>query len=659
MMRKVFPAFVLLVLSTQLVHSQSSTTSKYDPHDLFSPLFYKTTGTVYRAANGEPGPMYWQNRADYQITANFDDAKNEISGSVLLTYKNNSPHTLPYIWIQLDQNLFNASSRGAAKLPATGRSRYGDAQSSFDGGYKIGAVKIITTSAGKTTETNADTVITDTRMQIRLLKPLEAKGDVIKIKIDYSYNIPAEGADRTGILKTSNGNIYAIAQWYPRVCVFDDVQGWNTQPYLGASEFYLEYGDFEVNITAPANHIVVASGELLNPSEVLTPEQLTRYNKAKESDATVFIRTRTEVTDPKSRPQKPTLTWKYKISNARDFSWASSKAFIWDAAKMNLPGGKKALAMSVYPVESAGNDAWGKGTEFTKGSIENYSKRWLEYPYPAAVNVACNISGMEYPGIVFCSDRSKGEDLWGVTDHEFGHTWFPMIVGSNERKYGWMDEGFNTFINNIAAEDFNNGEFKGGRVDYHQMAKYMFGDNTEAILNTPDGMKEFNIGLALYFKPGYALGLLRDHILGPNRFDYAFKKYIRDWAYKHPTPWDFFRSIENSAGEDLGWFWKSMFMENYRLDQAVTRVEYVNSIPAQGALITVENLDRMVMPVVVQYTTKSGKAERKILPVEIWQNNIALKFRVNTTEEIIKVVVDPDRVFPDYNSANNEWGAGR
>jgi hypothetical protein len=658
-MKKLWMALTFSAMfSAPAVQSQTTTEtekSTYDPHDLFGPLFYKQYGTEYRSGNGEPGPAYWQNRVDYQINATFDDSKSAVNGTVVMTYKNNSPHTLPYLWLQLDQNLFNSKSRGFAKMPATGRSRYGDSKSPFEGGFHIRSVTISTTENGKSVEYAADTTITDTRMQIRLKKPMQAKGDVVKVKIDYDFVIPTYGADRTGVLSTNNGNIYAVAQWYPRICVFDDIQGWNTLPYLGASEFYLEYGDFDVSITAPASQIVVASGELLNPAEVLTADQLKRYNQARESDATVTIRGKDEVLDPKSRPAKSSLTWKYRITSARDFSWASSKAFVWDAARMNLPSGRKALAQAVYPVESIGKDGWNRATEFTKASLENNSRRWFEYPYPAAVNVASNVSGMEYPGIVFCGAESKGEGLWGVTDHEFGHTWFPMIVGSNERKYGWMDEGFNTFINTISSEDFNKGEFKEEAMDAQQFSRFMFGNGSESIMNTPDGMKEFNIGVALYFKPAYALGLLRNHIVGTKRFDYAFQKYIRDWAFKHPSPWDFFRSMESTLGEDLGWFWKGMFLENYRLDQALTKVEYINGKPANGVLVTVENMDHMAMPVVVEYKTTSGLTGRKTLPAEIWQNSSSWKFKLDTNEELASVVIDPDHVFPDVKPENNRW----
>ncbi|WP_336514284.1 M1 family metallopeptidase [Pollutibacter soli] len=654
-----FFAGLSILLSSGLAQTSVNTVANttagqgYDPHKLFAPSFYPQTPNSYRTATGEPGPSYWQNRADYQISAELDDTKNEVSGSVTITYKNNSPLTVPYIWLQLDQNLFNPSSRGFAKLNPLSRSRYGDPKNPFnDGGYRIKSVKVAGTNG------NADTIMTDTRMQIKLAKPMKPGGDVVKLTIEYSYIVPKYGADRTGIHSTPQGDIYAIAQWYPRVCVFDDVRGWNTDPYLGAGEFYLEYGDFDVNITTPSSHIVVASGELLNPAEVLTAEQVTRFNKAKQSDATVVIRSEQEVGQAGSRPNKAKITWKFRIQNARDFSWASSKSFIYDAAKINLPDGKTALAQSVYPPGSAGNGAWGRSTEYTKASIENYSKRWFVFPYPAATNVACNIGGMEYPGIVFCHANAKGASLWGVTDHEFGHTWYPMIVGTNERRFGWMDEGFNTFINTIASQDFNKGEYAEGKINGSAYAKSLFNPQTEGIFYTPDGMKERNIGIALYAKPGYALSILRNNIVGAKRFDWAFRKYTADWAFKHPTPWDFFRSMENSLGEDLAWFWKGMFLENYKLDQAVVKVESFQGNPASGSLVTVQNLDQMAMPVILEYTTKSGQKGRKTLPVEVWQNNSEIKVLLPTKEEVTSVVIDPDAIFPDFEISNNEWKAG-
>ena len=623
--------------------------SKYDPHILFQPMFYPVGSTITRAANGEPNKGYWQNRADYVINASLDDQTHHISGDVIINYTNNSPQALSYLWLQLDQNLFNKQSRGQMRMPVDSRSRYGDAHSNFEGGYKISSVKV----NGKV----ANYLVDDTRLQIRLEKELNAGGDKAKIEIVYSFTLPAYGADRCGILETKNGDIFTVAQWYPRMCVFDDIQGWNTLPYLGAGEFYLEYGDFDFTIAVPASHIVVASGELQNPKEVLTALQISRLEKAKLSDKTVMIRDSSEVLDPASRPSAGQLKWHFKMSNARDVSWASSRSFIWDAAKVNLPSGKSCLAMSVYPVESKSVNSWGRATEYVKGSIENYSKRWFEFPYPVAANVASNVGGMEYPGIVFCGAGSRGSGLFNVVDHEFGHTWFPMIVGSNERKYGWMDEGFNTFINSLADDDFNHGEYKNKPANMEELAPYYFRDGSEPIMTTPDAMLEANIGVALYAKPGYGLELLRNEILGPDRFDYAFKTYIQRWAYKHPTPWDFFRTMNDASGEDLGWFWTEWFIENYTLDQSVLSVKYEADAEQPGTVVTIANLGQMAMPVILQYITESGKKEIIRLPVEVWNNTIVWKVKIPGLEKVTSVELDPDKVFPDMNFANNKWKA--
>ena len=494
-------------------------------------------------------------------------------------------------------------------------------------------------------------------MQVYLPQELKSKGGIVKIKIDYSFISPNEGSDRMGVLETKNGKIFTMAQWYPRMCVYDDIRGWNTNPYLGASEFYLEYGDFDVSLSVPANQMVVCSGKLLNSSEVFTAEQNKRYLKASESDKTVIIRSAADVEATANLNSKTYKTWHYKITNARDASWASSAAFILDAARINLPSGKKSMAISAYPIESDGDEAWGRSTEYTKASIENYSKRWFEYPYPAATNVAGNEGGMEYPGIVFCGWKSKGEDLWGVTDHEFGHNWFPMIVGSNERLFGWMDEGFNTFINSLSSNDFNNGEYKEESIDLHKAAERYTNPKLEPILSSPDNMKEANIGTLCYSKPSSGLVILREQVLGPERFDLAFRTYAERWAFKHPAPDDFFRTIENVSGEDLGWFWRGWFVNNWRLDQGVNSIKYVENDPKLGVYITIENFDKMVMPVVLDIKTKSGKVSRVKLPVEIWQKNIEWTFKQDTTEEIESIVIDPDHVFPDTNEANNSWNS--
>lgn len=645
--------FFSFILITSFSFAQNEK-SVYDQHDLFNPNFYPPSVNEYRAATGEPGPDYWTNKASYRINATLDTAKDAITGTVVISYTNNSPQQLPFLWLYLDQNLFKPDSRGQAKAPAERKSRYTNVGTSFDGGFNIKSVKLLSVVKGKTSTSDVTNLISDTRMQVRLPNPL-AHGKTVEIKIEYSYNIPKEGSDRTGILDTKNGKIYAIAQWYPRMCVFDDVIGWNTLPYLGAGEFYLDYGDYDYSVTAPANMIVVGSGDLQNPSTVLTATELKRFTSAKQSDKTVIIRGADDITNPAFLPQKGNHTWHFKMKNSRDVSWAASKAFIWDAARINFPSGRKGLAQSVYPVEANGDSAWGRSTEYVKGALEGYSKRWFEFPYDNATNVASNINGMEYPGIVFCNARSKRGRLWGVTDHEFGHTWFPMIVGSNERKYGWMDEGFNTFINGLSTQDFNNGEYVFKRPNNGSLYKRMFGPNSETVMSEPDALREANIGTALYSKPGYALGILRNNILGPQRFDYAFRTYIKRWAYKHPTPWDFFRTIENVAGEDLGWFWEGMFIKNYKLDQAITEVQYVDNDPAKGALVTVVNLDKMAMPLYIQYQTESGKSDTLKIPVEIWQNGSTWIQKINSNEKLKSVTIDPEHVFPDIDITNNSW----
>jgi len=648
--QKALLSAVFFAFSLGAQAQQPAAATNYDPHVAFSPLFYTQNGNEFRSASGYPGPKYWQNRADYNIVANLDDKTNTVSGTVTITYKNNSPDQLPYIWLQLDQNLFSPESRGSALIKAG--SRYGARGEKVDGGYKITDLSV----AKKSKALKFTSLTEDTRMQIRLDEPMAANGDLITIKMNFSFIIPINGSDRMGHLATKNGEIYTIAQWFPRLCVYDDVTGWNTLPYWGAGEFYCEYGDVNYTVTTPADHILMGSGELLNPQEVFTAEQFKRWNAAKSSDKTVSVRTAEEVLDTKSRPAKDKLTWKFKMNDTRDVAWASSKAFVLDAARINLPSGKKSLAVSAHPIESNGPDAYARGAEFVKGSIENYSNKWFEFPYPMAVTVASNVGGMEYPGIVFCGWKAKKASLWGVIDHEFGHNWFPMIVGSNERKYGWMDEGFNTFINGISTASFNNGEFKDKPANMQAAAKYLSNPAREFIMLAPDAMVEQNIGVNLYSKPAWGLDILREQIIGADRFDYAFKKYVEQWAFKHPTPFDFFRSMENGAGEDLSWFWKGWFLENWKMDQAITSVTPTKSgDKIMGYQIVISNLEQMPMPILLQVKTASGKTELIKVSVDVWMRNKSWTINYETSEELVSAELDPNKVLPDMNPANNTW----
>ncbi|MFB6457025.1 M1 family metallopeptidase [Chitinophaga sp. Hz27] len=638
-MKLKFYPLTLLLLSSVLQPALAQ--SKFDQHEAFAPIFYTSNGNEYRNADGSPGPAYWQNAADYNIKATLDTVQQRITGAVTIAYHNNSPSALPYLWLQLDQQAFTKDSRGTAtQLGMTARL----SGNGFTNGFEIKDVTIITN--GKALKANY--LITDTRMQLRLPAPLNAKSD-LQIKIDYAFTIPEDGQDRMGRMHSTYGTVYTIAQWYPRIAVYDDVLGWNNLPYQGNGEFFLEYGNFEYDITAPANMIVVGSGELTNATKVLNSEQLKQLSLATQSDKTISIRDAATV---KAKTSVQGLkTWHFSIKNARDVAWAASTAFIWDAAKVNLPDNKKALAQSVYLVENADSNGWGSATAYTKACLEHYSKQWFPYPYPVATNVAGRVGGMEYPGIVFCSWQATTGGLWGVTTHEFGHTWFPMIVGSNERKYPWMDEGFNTFINGISTQAFNHTENKIEPVQVSPLHQ----PKEAPIMTSPDVVANSYLGVSAYYKPGMGLDLLRNVILGPERFDYAFRQYIRNWAYKHPAPDDFFRSMENGAGEDLSWFWRGWFLHSWKLDQAIKGVSYVNDDPTKGALIFIDNLEQLPMPVIIAIKQANGKTDTLHLPVEIWQHGSSYALPYPSDTKLVEVTLDPLGVLPDENRSNNSW----
>ncbi|HXB12056.1 MAG TPA: M1 family metallopeptidase [Bacteroidia bacterium] len=638
-----------IALCCQLAHGQDQ--QGYDPKQVFDLTFLSEPGTAYRSGSGAAGPMYWQNRADYKIDASLDTVKQEISGTVEITYSNNSPDELNYLWLQLDQNLFTRKSRGHNTTPIGGY-RFGNVE--FEGGDSIHSISI--TEHGKTITPKF--VVTDTRMQVILNEPLKPKTDKIVLKISYSFKIPTYGSDRMGITPTKNGKIYEIAQWYPRMEVYDDVEGWNTLPYLGAGEFYLEYGDIDYSVTVPANQVVAGSGELQNPNDVLTSNEVSKLNAARESEKSVFIIGADEVGKSSTRPKSQgNQTWHFKIHNTRDAAWACSNAFVWDAARINLPDNKKALAMSFYPAEVGSDSGWGRATEYVKGSIEFYSQAYYVFPYPVASNVAGSVSGMEYPGIVFCGQRAKLAGLFFVTTHEFGHNWFPMVVGSNERKYAWMDEGFNTFINTFSGKNFNKGEYYKPQ-NPRQIVSFMMKPNIQTIMTYPDAINPKDLGQLAYYKPALGLYMLRESVLGEDRFNYAFRTYIDRWAFKHPTPMDFFRTMNEASGEDLSWFWKEWFYKNWTLDQAVEDVKYVNSDPGNGVDITITNNNAMVMPAVVEVKESNGNTGRVHLPVEIWQRGGKWTFHYNSTSMIKSVVIDPDGEFPDVNADNNTWTSG-
>src|SRR5450432_1156627 len=645
-----------LLICSEFLKAQNGVpeNSGYNPHDFFTQGFNPPAGNTYRSAKGTPGPMYWQNSASYLIHATLSEKDTSITGDVRISYINNSPDPLEYVWLQLDQNLFDPKSRGAAASPAI-NDKMG--VKGFDrGGYHIADVTV--TYGGYTYK--IEPLISDTRMQIRLNKPVLSRGDKVSIKINFSFAIPADGSDRMGRLYTEKGVVYKIAQWYPRMCVYDDVEGWNTLPYMGLGEFYCDYGDFDYFIEAPSEMTVYGSGDLQNATEVLTNEEIKRLSAASKSDKTVAIISAGEIGKPSVRPDsKGTLTWHFMMKNTRDVAFAASKALVWDASAINLPSGRKAFSIDAETTESMGDTAWTRSTEYLKNSIEIYSKFFFEYPWNNAVSIGASVSGMEYPGLIFNDYKLRKGLLWFLIAHEIGHNWYPMIVGSNERKYMWQDEGFNSYINYYASDIFNHGEYAKDPSLFNKDHFAWLDQNSlphllDPLMTVSEAM-DMDQHYQYYSKTAYGLKLLRDVVVGKDRFDYAFRKYTEAWAFKHPTPYDFFHCINNAAGEDLNWFWKEWFFTTWTLDQAITGVKYVDNDSSKGAFITIENKGKMILPVILKIIQANGKTGTIQLPMEIWQRGGVWTFKYMSAGKIDKVILDPENVLPDIDRKNNEW----
>jgi len=638
-------AVVLMMLSGAVtVRAQG-----YDPQKTFATLTMPDPVNSYRSANGAPGPRYWQNNADYELHAKIDPAAKVLSGDEIITYTNNSPDALTSLWIQLDQNTYRHDARSIA---SRGRERDG-----FTDGYVLDAVEIDTAGRAQAAWKKATYVVADTRMQIQLATALPQNGAKMRVHIRYHFTIPGTFGGRMSWGSTKNGEIFDMAQWYPRMCVYDDLHGWDTLPFL-AQEFYLEYGHFDYYVTVPAEMLVAGSGELMNAAEVLTSAQMSRLAKARASDKTVVIRGVDEV-QPQSFAGK-VKTWHYRMDSTRDVAFSASSAFVWDAARMNLPAGKHALAMSFYPVESAGDAAWGRSTEYLKDAVERYSAKWFVYPYPVAVNVAGPSSGMEYPGMLFDGIDDAGKDLFWITAHEIGHTWFPMIVGFNERRNAWMDEGFNTFIDTFESDEFEGGVYgpkrdsefaPGGGNPADEIVPIMQDAGAPPILTRADVIPEKYRHNVTYFKSALGLSILREQILGPERFDFAFRKFIKDWAFKHPSPSDFFRAMESEGGEDLSYFWRGWYMNNWTLDFAVDGVQKGKD----GVIVTIGTHGQLVLPCVVELSYADGTKERMTLPAETWIQHGTYGITINAPKKLVGVVIDPEHKLPDVERGNNSW----
>ncbi len=457
---------------------------------------------------------------------------------------------------------------------------------------------------------------------------------------------------RMGREQFPEGWLYEIAQWYPRLAVYDDIRGWNTEQYLGQGEFYLEYGDIDFAITVPRGFIVAATGRLTNPLQVLTAQQRERLARALHSDSTVAIIAKNEVGQASTRPagSGATLTWRFSAQNVRDVAWAAAPNFIWDASGWN-----GILMQSFYP--PVADSIWRESTRMVRHSIQHYSEKWFQYPYPTAINVNGPVGGMEYPMLVFCANRRSREGLFGVTTHELGHQWFPMVVGSNERLYAWMDEGFNTFINIYSTRTyFPNQAWLRTRGQAEQWAQFAASGRDEPGITPADRVTPELLGQVAYNKPATGLYLLRHAILDSTRFDAAFREYIKRWAFKHPTPSDFFRSMEDGVGEDLSYFWRGWFLRTDVVDQAVDSVRTVkDSTGTTYTAIYLASPGGLPLPVDLRLTFADGSLENTRLPVEAWFESNHFTYVRVFPKELVKVEIDPDKNFPDVRRQNNVW----
>ncbi len=538
------------------------------------------TPNEQRTASGAPGHKYWQQRADYNIRIRLDDQKQTIHGEETITYFNNSPDKLTYIWLQLDQNIFAKNSdtyaiRQQRISDNWSANDFENLNPSFDGGYKLVYIKDV---AGNPLQYT----VNKTMMRIELPTPLKPGSNfAFQIKWWYNINDRMKVGGRSGYeyFEEDDNYLYTIAQFYPRMVVYSDNQGWQHKQFLGAGEFTLNFGNYHVSITVPDDHVVAATGVLQNPKEVLSATQLQRWNKAKISQEPVLIVTQDEAVENEKEKSTREKTWIFKAENVRDFAFATSRKFIWDAQAVSI-GDNKPMAMSFYPKE--GNPLWGQfSTRIVAHTLKTYSKYTIDYPYPVAISVHAKWIGMEYPMISFNGGRPEKDGTYdentrnsmiSVIIHEVGHNFFPMIVNSDERQWTWMDEGLNTFVQYLTEKEYDR-NYPTRRGPARNIVDYMKGDKSvmSPIMTNSESIYQF--GNNAYGKPATALNILRETVMGRELFDYAFKEYAKRWAFKHPTPDDFFRTMEDASSVDLDWFWRGWFYGTDHCDMSLHEVK--------------------------------------------------------------------------------------
>jgi hypothetical protein len=679
------------------------------------------TANSYRTSSGQPGHKYWQQQADYVITVSVDEKSLVLSGNEEVTFHNNSPHQLKYLWFQLDQNI---RKKNSLEFQSNTNSINGDMEAQdmmaitddyfYEGGYKLAKV---TNSAG----IPLPHIINETMMRIDLPEVLNP-GSQVTIKLDWSYNLydrqKVDGRGGYEYFPEDDNYLFTVAQWYPRLAVYDDVEGWQNKQFLGAGEFALTFGDFDVQITVPSDHIVAATGELQNSDEVLTREQLKRFASALNATSPVFIVSEKEARKKEKTKSNKVQTWHFKAVNVRDFAFASSRKFIWDAMTVPLAT-TTPLAMSFYPKE--GNPIWEKySTQAVANALKTYSHHTFDYPYPVAISVHSADQGMEYPMICFNYGRPdengkysqyKLQSMVSVIIHEVGHNYFPMIVNTDERQWTWIDEGINTFLEHLTLDEYYP-DFGITWGTAKSVSNYMSGnpDYIRPLMTNSEQIIQF--GNNGYGKPSAALCVLRDVVMGPELFDFSFKEYANRWAFKRPMPADFFRTMEDASAVDLDWFWRGWFFTTdyvdinlkdvnwYKIEKSFSNGRQINPqdstvlvanklLAAPNALylskpsdvsygdfknrlddagileqnagnllyeLTFENLGGLVSPLIIEWTYSDGSMETEYIPAEIWGLNENVVTKVFAKEkQVVQVQLDPDEKTGDAYIFNNAF----
>jgi hypothetical protein len=599
-----------------------------------------------RSSDGRPGAAYWQQSADYRIAVELEPETARLTGRETVTYYNRSPDELNSMVVRFYQNVF---SEGVARNRSV----------TLTGGVDLGRITLDGVTLGELEPPRFENGrmirpegpgyrLNGTVAVIQLAEPIPSGGSV-QLEVDWAFTVSGGGGFRTGHLDNS---VFNLAQWYPQVSVYDDVFGWDMSPYLGNGEFYVGYGRFDVDVTVPEGWVVVGTGMLQNPDELLRPEQVQALAVAPGLDTVVAVVSDSDLeAGSATRPgSEGKLTWRFAADSVRDFAFAASDRYLWHVtgADTGVPGGR-ALIQNVYTPD---NPHWSEATMYAKHAIEFFSGYILPYPYPQATAAMGppQVNGMEYPMITFITHQASGRGLNGVVTHELSHFWMPMIIGTKEMAYAWMDEGFTTFNTALALDDWyeTSNSRLGGMNAYLQAARL---EAEVPIMDHTDYAENpFGRSVAAYSKPGTLLHSLR-HMMGKERFDEFYKDYARTWAFKHPMPWDFFAMAEEAAGTDLDWFWQSWFYGIDTLDQAIGAVRTSDT----GVDVTVENLDWGVMPVELRVSSDDGRTETVTLPASVWAGTRSVTTSIPFDGRVDEVVIDPDQWYPDIDRDNNSW----